>query len=81
MSIATPTVMPRPDPSRLNALKAKPRQPGEASFFFYDAFFNNDAVKIVPCEYFVHAEDSLMMTTLGSCVPLASGTATPGSAA
>jgi chemotaxis protein CheD len=68
MSIATPTVMPRPDPSRLNALKAKPRQPGEASFFFYDAFFKNDAVKILPCEYFVHAEDILIMTTLGSCI-------------
>ena len=55
-------------PSRLNALKAAPRKPGEASFFFYDAFFKNDAVKILPGEYFVHAEDILIMTTLGSCI-------------
>ncbi|HWI12226.1 MAG TPA: chemoreceptor glutamine deamidase CheD, partial [Burkholderiaceae bacterium] len=55
-------------PSRLNRLKAQPRKPGEASFFFYDAFFKNDAVKILPCEYFVHHEDILIMTTLGSCI-------------
>ena len=53
---------------RLNALKAQPRKPGEASFFFYDAFFKNDAVKILPCEYFVYHEDILIMTTLGSCI-------------
>ncbi len=59
---------PRPQVARLDALKAKPRKPGEASFFFYDAFFKNDAVKILPCEYFVHHEDILIMTTLGSCI-------------
>ena len=53
---------------RLDRLKAEPRKPGEASFFFYDAFFKNDAVKILPCEYFVHHEDILIMTTLGSCI-------------
>ncbi len=58
----------RPNPARLNTLKAKPRKPGEASFFFYDAFFKNDAVKILPCEYFVYHEDILIMTTLGSCI-------------
>jgi chemotaxis protein CheD len=58
----------RPQGARLNALKAKPRKPGEASFFFYDAFFKNDAVKILPCEYFVYHEDILVMTTLGSCI-------------
>ncbi|MBC7940841.1 MAG: chemoreceptor glutamine deamidase CheD [Chitinophagaceae bacterium] len=57
-----------PQGARLAALKAKPRKPGEASFFFYDAFFKNDAVKILPCEYFVHHEDILIMTTLGSCI-------------
>ena len=57
-----------PATSRLNRLKTQPRQPGEASFFFYDAFFKSDAVKILPCEYFVHHEDILIMTTLGSCV-------------
>lgn len=57
-----------PQGARLAALKAKPRKTGEASFFFYDAFFKNDAVKILPCEYFVHHEDILIMTTLGSCI-------------
>ena len=54
--------------SRLELLKAAPRRPGEASFFFYDAFFKNDAVKILPGEYFVHDQDILIMTTLGSCI-------------
>ena len=54
--------------SRLDHLKAQPRKPGEASFFFYDAHFRNDAVKILPGEYFVHHEDLLIMTTLGSCI-------------
>jgi chemotaxis protein CheD len=54
--------------SRLEQLKAQPRRPGEASFFFYDAHFRNDAVKILPGEYFVHDEDILIMTTLGSCI-------------
>ena len=54
--------------SRLAQLKAAPRKPGEASFFYYDAHFKNDAVKILPGEYFVHDEDMLIMTTLGSCI-------------
>ena len=64
----------RPQPAlgtssaRLQRLKAQPRKPGEASFFFHDAYFNNDAVKILPCEYFVYHEDILIMTTLGSCI-------------
>ena len=57
-----------PPGSRLDHLKAQPRKPGEASFFFYDAHFRNDAVKILPGEYFVHNEDLLIMTTLGSCI-------------
>jgi chemotaxis protein CheD len=55
-------------PSRLAELKARLRKPGEASFFFYDAHFKNDAVKILPGEYFVYHEDILIMTTLGSCI-------------
>jgi len=54
--------------TRLERLKAEPRKPGEASFFFYDAHFKNDAVKILPGEYFVYHEDMLIMTTLGSCI-------------
>ena len=53
---------------RLAALKAAPRKPGEASFFYYDARLQNDAVKVLPGEYFVHDEDILVMTTLGSCI-------------
>lgn len=54
--------------SRLERLKAQPRKPGEASFFFYDAHFRNEAVKVLPGEFFVHDEDILIMTTLGSCI-------------
>lgn len=57
-----------PPGSRLEKLRSAPRKPGEASFFFYDAHFKNDAVKILPGEYFVHNEDMLIMTTLGSCI-------------
>jgi len=57
-----------PAGSRLEQLKAQVRKPGEASFFYYDAHFKNDAVKILPGEYFVHHEDLLIMTTLGSCI-------------
>ncbi len=55
-------------PSRLERLKAAPRRPGEASFFFYDAHFKNEAVKVLPGEFFVHDEDVAIMTTLGSCI-------------
>jgi len=55
-------------PSRLERLKAQPRRPGEASFFFFDAHFQSDAVKVLPGEYFVHDEDLLLTTTLGSCI-------------
>lgn len=54
--------------SRLARLRTAARRPGEASFFWYDAHFANDAVKVLPGEWFVHAEDILIMTTLGSCI-------------
>jgi chemotaxis protein CheD len=65
-----PTAAPRPAGPlpRLERLKAAPRRPGEASFFFFDAHFRNDAVKVLPGEFFVHDEDMLIMTTLGSCI-------------
>jgi chemotaxis protein CheD len=53
---------------RLEHLKSRPRRPGEASFFYWDAHFRNDAVKVLPGEFFVHDEDVLVMTTLGSCI-------------
>ncbi|MBX3600534.1 MAG: chemoreceptor glutamine deamidase CheD [Rubrivivax sp.] len=64
---AGPTAAARPA-SRLERLKSRPRKPGEASFFFFDAHFRNDAVKVLPGEFFVHDEDILVMTTLGSCI-------------
>ena len=45
--------------SRLEKLKSATRKPGEASFFFYDAHFQNDAVKVLPGEYYVDNEDML----------------------
>jgi len=53
---------------RLQRLKAAQRKSGEASFFFWDAHFRNEAVKILPGEYFVYDEDILITTTLGSCI-------------
>ena len=54
--------------ARLDRLKAQARKPGEASFFFWDAHFKNDAVKVLPGEHFVYDEDVLITTTLGSCI-------------
>jgi chemotaxis protein CheD len=75
---AAPGLMPPPRPPlassvlnstpRLEKLKSSARKPGEASFFFWDAHFKNDAVKVLPGEYFVHEEDLLITTTLGSCI-------------
>ena len=53
---------------RLERLKALPQRPGQASFFFYDAHFRCEAVKVLPGEYFVFDEDIAIMTTLGSCI-------------
>lgn len=65
-----PTASPQPLGStpHLQRLRASPRRSGEASFFFYDAHFRNEAVKVLPGEFFVHDEDILIMTTLGSCI-------------
>ncbi|MBL8350470.1 MAG: chemoreceptor glutamine deamidase CheD [Burkholderiaceae bacterium] len=75
--LPTPSTAPAPAPasaaapagsSRLDRLKTQARKPGEASFFFWDAHFRNDAVKVLPGEYFVHDQDLLITTTLGSCI-------------
>jgi chemotaxis protein CheD len=60
--------MPVPAGSRLERLRSRPRRPGEASFYFWDAHFRNDAVKVLPGEFFVHDEDLIITTTLGSCI-------------
>jgi chemotaxis protein CheD len=73
MSVLPPMTAPAPTaartvPSRLERLKATPRKTGEASFFFWDSHFRNDACKVLPGEFFVHDEDILITTTLGSCI-------------
>ena len=50
------------------ALAARTRGPGVASFFYFDARFERDAVKLMPGEYFAHDDGLLLTTTLGSCV-------------
>lgn len=71
-ALARPAVAPAgnvlQNSARLTKLKAAPRAPGEASFFFWDAHFRNEAVKVLPGEWFVHDEDILITTTLGSCI-------------
>ncbi len=54
--------------SRIDHLKAQPRKPGEASFFYADHHFQYDAVKVLPGEYYVSNEDLVIMTVLGSCI-------------
>ena len=54
--------------SRIDFLKAQPRNPGEASFFYCDYHFQYDAVKVLPGEYFVSSEELIIMTVLGSCI-------------
>jgi chemotaxis protein CheD len=63
-----PLINPATSNSRLEQLKGRPRKPGEASFFWYETQFGNEAVKVLPGEYFVYGEDILIMTTLGSCI-------------
>lgn len=54
--------------SHIDFLRAQPRGPGEASFFFKDFHFQYDAVKVLPGEYFVSNQDLLITTVLGSCI-------------
>jgi chemotaxis protein CheD len=68
VSVAIPLQSPITQSPRLERLRSAPRSPGEASFFFWDANFKNDAVKVLPGEFFVADEDMLIVTTLGSCI-------------
>lgn len=54
--------------STIEQLKARPRKPGEASFFYPDHHFQFNAVKVLPGEYFVSDENLVIMTVLGSCI-------------
>lgn len=67
--VALPRVQPAPGVvSRIDQLKARTPKPGEASFFFHDPHFRADAVKVLPGEYYVSADDLVIMTVLGSCI-------------
>ncbi|MCX8004516.1 MAG: chemoreceptor glutamine deamidase CheD [Burkholderiaceae bacterium] len=57
--MTTPTVAVRPRASGA---------PGEAHTFYYEREFGRHAVKILPGEFFVAAEDIVLSTVLGSCV-------------
>ncbi len=59
---------PAAPPSRLAALRAQPRRAGEASFFYWDANFRLDSVKVLPGEFYVDHQPILITTTLGSCI-------------
>lgn len=60
---------PAPAPQvTLAELKARPRRPGEASFYFFDHHFQHNAVKVLPGEYFVAREHMTIVTVLGSCI-------------
>ena len=70
-TVAVPTAVKVPGGGRvsqISRLKAMPRKPGEASFFYNDHHFQYDAVKVLPGEYFVSADDLIIMTVLGSCI-------------
>ena len=68
MRSPAPSAAPAKPASRLAALKAQPRRPGEASFFFWDTSFSMDSVKVLPGEFFVDDQPILITTTLGSCI-------------
>lgn len=61
MSITTST-------PKMEALRRKPPREGQASFYYFDYAFQCEAVKILPGEYYVHNDDVVLMTVLGSCV-------------
>jgi len=54
--------------SGVDRLRALPRKPGQAAFFYRDHHFQHDAVKVLPGEYYVTEEDMMVMTVLGSCI-------------
>ncbi len=55
-------------PAALEALRKRPRKPGEASFYYFDHHFQYNAVKVLPGEYFVTGENMVICTVLGSCI-------------
>lgn len=64
----SPPAFARVVPGRLERLRSLPRVDGQAGFFYREVVFNADAVRIMPGEFFVHGEDIVITTTLGSCI-------------
>ena len=54
--------------SSLAQLGQRPRVAGEAAYFYFDAHFQHNAVKVAPGEYFVSNEELIIVTVLGSCI-------------
>ena len=54
--------------SSLAQLGQRTHKAGEASYFYFDAHFQYNAVKVGPGEYFVSNEDLIIVTVLGSCI-------------
>lgn len=64
-----PRITPAPGVvSRVDEYKRRTPKPGEASFFFHEPHFRSDAVKVLPGEYYVTADELVVMTVLGSCI-------------
>jgi chemotaxis protein CheD len=53
---------------RVQRLRSQPSRPGQASFFYWDASFKLEAVKVLPGEFYTAGEELLITTTLGSCI-------------
>lgn len=60
--------LPPPPPGTLAALQARPRRDHEAGIFYLDPAFQRVSVKVLPGEFYVHDQDVVITTTLGSCV-------------
>lgn len=62
------TSAPTAQKASLEALRKRTPKPGEASFFYFDSSFQQNAVKVLPGEYFVTNENVVICTVLGSCI-------------
>lgn len=63
-----PDSLPQVPVTPLDQLKRQSRQPGEASFFYYDPHFQLNSAKVLPGEYFVSRDEMAIVTVLGSCI-------------
>lgn len=65
----TQVLIPPASMPALQVLRQRTRLlPGQAGNFYFDAYFQSAAVKVLPGEYFVSGDDLLLTTVLGSCI-------------